>query len=216
MLFVLNDYYQGNMYIIACIIYLLAIIVSFTLHEFAHAYTAYKCGDPTPKHQGRLTFNPLAHIDPIGFICAALFYVGWAKPVQVNPNNFKNYKRDMSLVSVMGVITNFVIAFISYGLFSVLSLINSTNQFLKYVIMFFDLLFSLNVTLAVFNFLPIPPLDGFNFLDSMTRHDNKFVNFMRKYGFWILMIILIVFSNFLTTLIAIVSVPIVLFWGLIL
>lgn len=216
MLFVLSQFYQGKDFVIACVLYLLAMVVSFTLHEYAHAYTAYKCGDPTPKLQGRLTLNPLSHIDPLGFICTALFYVGWAKPVQVNPLNFKHYKRDMALVSVMGVITNLIVAFLSCGLYMLLLAFgNFANYFIIYLTIFFNLLFSLNVMLAVFNFLPVYPLDGFNFINALTKADNRFVNFLRQYGSWILIIILLLFSNFLTVIVDWVSTPIILFWRLI-
>ena len=216
MLFVLRQYYQGKEYIIACLLYLIAMVVSFTLHEFAHAYTAYKCGDNTPKYNGRLTLNPLAHIDPVGFIFTALFFVGWAKPVEVNPLNFKKYRKGMALTSLMGVVTNLIIAFVSCGIYMLIFRFgNLSNTFVLYVAIFFSVLFSLNVSLAVFNFLPIPPLDGFNFIDSVTSNENGFVNFMRKYGTWILLLIMVVFSDFLSIIISWVSMPIVLFWGLI-
>ena len=216
MLFVLRDYYDGNNYIIACVIYMLVMIVSFSLHEFAHAFTAYKCGDNTPKIHGRVTINPLAHIDPVGFIFAALFFVGWAKPVQVNPLNFKHYRKDMAKVSVAGVITNFILAFICYGVYAALISFGLYRyEFVRYLVMFFSLMYSLNCMLAVFNFLPFYPLDGFNFLDAITSKDNGFVNFLRKYGTWILLAILIIFSDFLSLLVGWVSFPIALFWGLI-
>lgn len=216
MLFVLSQYYQGKEYIIACLLYLLAMVVSFTLHEFAHAYTAYKCGDNTPKFQGRLTLNPIAHIDPIGFIFTALFFIGWAKPVEINPLNFKKYRKGMALTSVMGVITNLIIAFLSCGIYMlILRFGNLANNFIVYTAIFFNVLFTLNVSLAVFNFLPVPPLDGFNFINSITSNENGFVNFMKNYGQWILLIILLIFSDLLSIIIYWVSTPIVLFWGLI-
>jgi len=216
MLFVLRDFYQGKQYIIACLLYLLAMVVSFTLHEFAHAYTAYKCGDSTPKQQGRLTLNPMVHIDPLGFLCTALFFVGWAKPVEINPVNFKKYRRDMALVSIMGVVTNIIIAIVSCGAYMVIAKYgNLNNDFLMYLMVFFSVSFSLNCMLAVFNFLPVPPLDGFNFINSITSESNSFVNFMRKYGHWMLLIVLILFSDLLSILVGWVSTPIFKFWGLI-
>lgn len=216
MLFVLSEYYQGKDYVVACVIYMVALIFSFSLHEFAHAYTAYKCGDPTPKMQGRVTLNPLAHIDPLGLLCSALFYVGWAKPVQVNPINFKKYRKGMTLVSIAGVVMNFILAFISCGVYcAILRFSKGITTFGYYVFIFFFVMYSLNITLFVFNFLPVYPLDGFNFIDSLTKHDNKIVNFLRKYGQYILIVVLLVFSDFLTDLIGIFSWPILAFWGLI-
>lgn len=216
MLFVLSEYYQGKDYIVACVIYMIALIFSFSLHEFAHAYVAYKCGDPTPKMQGRVTLNPLAHIDPLGLLCSALFFVGWAKPVQVNPINFKKYRKGMTLVSIAGVVTNFILAFLSCGIYSaILRFSNGITTFGYYMFIFFFVMYSLNITLFVFNFLPVYPLDGFNFIDSFTKHDNKVVNFLRKYGQYILIAILLIFNDFLTTLIGIFSFPISAFWGLI-
>ena len=90
--------------------YFFAVIIAFSLHEFAHASVAFKLGDPTPKALGRLTLNPIKHLDPFGFIGLIFFGFGWAKPVAVNPLNFKHYRRDMFLVSVSGVITNVILA----------------------------------------------------------------------------------------------------------
>lgn len=216
MLFVLREYYQGKDYVVACVIYMVALILSFTLHEFAHAFVAYKSGDETPRIMGRVSLNPLVHIDPIGLLCAAVFFVGWAKPVQVNPLNFKKYKKGMALVSSAGVITNFIIAFICYGIYAcIFHFATALSDFVLYCLMFLSVMYSLNITLCVFNFLPIYPLDGFNLLASLTKPGNKFVDFMRNYGQWILILLLVVFDKFLPALISYVGFPIRAFWGLI-
>lgn len=216
MLFVLKDYYQGTDYVAACIIYLLALVLSFTLHEFAHAFVAYKCGDDTPKIMGRVTLNPLAHIDPIGLICAALFFVGWAKPVQVNPLNFKKYRKGMTLTSIAGVVMNFIVAFLSCGVYCCIAKYTTGFSTLgAYCFIFVFILFSLNISLGVFNFLPFYPLDGFNFINSFTKESNKVVRFLQKYGQWILIALLLFFSDYLSILIGWISYPMILFWGLI-
>ena len=214
MLIYLSQMYQGKDFIVAGVIYVIALVVSFTLHEFAHAFVAYKCGDDTPKYMGRVTLNPLAHIDPLGFIFSMLFFIGWAKPVEVNPIKFKHYRKDMALVSSAGVITNFIIAFFSCGIYmAIVKFSSAQNLFLSYLTIFFLVLYSLNIGLAVFNFLPVYPLDGYNFLNSLTKQGNKFMEFMRAYGQVILLVIMIACSSFLSKLIGIVSYPILLFWG---
>ena len=104
--------YNGIMYdLIELLASFLAVVVVLTLHEFAHAFVAYKCGDPTPKYTGRLSLNPLRHFDLVGLICFTLVGFGWAKPVQVNPGNFKNYRLGMGLTACAGVLANFLSAF---------------------------------------------------------------------------------------------------------
>lgn len=180
--------------IIALIVgYMVALLIGFSAHEFSHAFVAYKCGDPTAKALGRLSLNPFRHIDPIGFMCLILFGFGWAKPVEVNPLHFKHYKRDMAFVSLAGVAMNLLLAFIFSGVyyFSLQYLISSTNLFINFLNYFLSYSIVLNISLLVFNLIPIYPLDGFNFIASLTSYDNKFVMFMRRYGSYILLILLI-------------------------
>ncbi len=216
---VLFGHLHGNDFLIASLAYVLVLIISFTLHEFAHAFVAYKNGDYTPKAQGRLTLNPLAHIDPIGFICAALFCFGWAKPVQTNPMRYRKYRKGLVTVSIAGVIVNFVLAFFACGCYLLFArYVAITNYFLLFVLMFFYTMFSLNISLFVFNLLPIAPLDGFNLISAVTKYGNKFVEFMARYGSLILLGILLFGNLFggslLGQLIEWISWPIIRFWGL--
>lgn len=211
---------KGTDFLIASLAYLIVLLLSFTLHEWAHAYAAYSNGDYTPKAAGRLTINPLAHIDPIGFLCSALFCFGWAKPVPVNPTRFRKYRKGMVLTSIAGVTMNLLLAFVACGaymLFTKNVVIN--NYFLLFVQMLFYTMFSLNISLFVFNLLPIAPLDGFNFIAAITSYGNKFVQFMARYGFIILLALLIIGDfaggSLLARLVYWISYPIVHFWGLI-
>ncbi len=181
--------------------YIFAIVISFGLHEFAHAFCAYKLGDPTPKAMGRLTINPLKHLDPFGLFAFLFIGFGWAKPVEVNPLNFKKYKRDMFLVSIAGVLTNLILAFVFSGIFffffnnvatyTPAGELYYSNSLLYFVHYFLELSVSLNIALLVFNLIPVYPLDGFNAIRALTRPNNGFVNFMFKYGSLIMLLIII-------------------------
>ena len=207
---------QGPYVVSAGLAIILVLVLSLSLHEFGHAFAAYKQGDLTPKVNGRVTLNPLAHIDPIGFICCCFFCFGWAKPVEVNSFNFRNYKKGMVLTSIAGVIVNLILAVVGCGLYFVclrfLPITSGLNAFVAY---FFYYLYILNIGLFIFNLLPICPLDGFNCIAAVTKYDNKFVNFMRKYGSIILILILIFGDVLLIRLLSWVAWPIETLWGLI-
>ena len=175
------------------IAYFIAIVVAFSAHEFSHAFVAYKCGDPTSKSFGRVSLNPFKHIDPMGMLCFLIIGFGWAKPVQINPMRFKHYKRDMAFVSLAGVFTNIVLAFIFSGVyfFTFTSLVGATNAFLVFVNYLLVYLITINIALCVFNLLPIYPLDGFNFLSVFMKPTNKFLQFMVRYGSIIMLILII-------------------------
>lgn len=147
-----------------------AVLLALTLHEFAHGFVAYKLGDHTAYWSGRLTLNPLKHLDPFGALCMVFFHFGWAKPVPIDLRNFKNPRRDFALCSLAGPLTNIVLAFLSaffYLLFfSVYKTIVVSVQdtfiinFTYYIALFFLLFHQINLGLGIFNLLPIPPFDG--------------------------------------------------------
>lgn len=172
---------------------IVAVIFVFTPHEFAHAYVAYKCGDPTAKMRGKMTLNPIKHFDPVGFVLCAVAGFGWAKPVPINPYNFKNYRKGMFLTAVAGVITNYIIAFIGYLLWLVVALyfpITSGTYYLYlFLNEFFLDLFVFNLGVFIFNLLPLFPLDGFRVLEALTRQVNPVQRFLRTYGQYILIIL---------------------------
>lgn len=137
------------------------ILIAIVCHEFAHGFMAYILGDNTAKDNGRLTLNPIKHIDPVGFICMLIFRFGWAKPVPINPNNFKKRKRDTFLVSIAGIATNFVIA----TLVAVIVVYLPISNVYLYNILLITMMY--NIMLGVFNILPFPPLDGSKMLASL-------------------------------------------------
>ena len=145
--------------------YLLFIIpimlVSLPFHELAHGLTAYALGDPTAKRAGRLTMNPLAHLDPIGSVCLLLFQFGWAKPVPVNPNLMKDRKAGFAITALAGPVSNMVLAFFFACIFKVMLLtIGDTSVTVEAVYKMLSMFVEVNVGLAIFNLIPIPPLDG--------------------------------------------------------
>ncbi len=168
-----------------------AIIIGLTVHEWAHAFAADKLGDPTAKNLGRMTLNPFAHIDLFGFLCLLVVGFGWAKPVPVNPRNFKNYRRDDIIVSLAGIAMNLVVAFFATILFyfGVYRWNLGSNE-VFYTI--FLSIVTINLSLAVFNLLPIYPLDGSHVFESLfMRYIPKFFMFLRQYGQYILIALLV-------------------------
>ena len=171
---------------------LLAVAVVLTMHEFAHAFIAYKCGDPTPKFAGRLSLNPLRHFDMLGLVLFAFAGFGWAKPVPINPNNFRHYKRGLTFTAIAGVVTNYLSAFIFYPLMLiVISYVQTPlialDSFLYY---FFLFLYSYSLAFCVFNLIPLPPLDGWRVVEAVNRKRGKVYRFFEQYGNIILLVLI--------------------------
>ena len=147
----------------------IAALIALTVHEYCHGYAAYKMGDDTAKNFGRLTLNPLKHLDVYGTICMILFHVGWAKPVPINSRNFKDPKKGFAITAAAGPLANLILAFISAFVYLlVLALVkditftskNFTYHLLSNLLLFIFVFHSVNVGLGLFNLLPIPPFDG--------------------------------------------------------
>jgi Zn-dependent protease len=136
------------------------VFCTLPLHEFAHAFVADKLGDDTARKNGRLTISPIAHISPLGALMIFLCGFGYAKPVPVRMRNFKNPKRDMALVALAGPLCNIIQAFVYLFLYSLITSFGFSNPAIAYVALFFFFAADVNIGLAVFNLLPIPPLDG--------------------------------------------------------
>ena len=214
--------------IIELISKILALMLVLPLHEFAHAFVAVKSGDPTPKLYNRYTINPLAHFDLLGLACFAFAGFGWAKPVPVNPNNFRNYKKGCFFVSIAGVTANYLTAFIIYPLLILTFFVPNFGYFDDVLQLSLRYVFNFSLAFSVFNLIPIYPLDGFRVVDVFSKRRSKIYKFLRYQGIYLLyfLFLLSIFSDItgvwqinilgylLSKVVGYVSMPITLFWGL--
>jgi len=196
-------------------IMIVAILVALTVHEWAHAFVAWKLGDDTARWAGRLTLNPLAHLDPVGAILFLLVGFGWAKPVPVDVRNFRHPVRDAALVAVAGPLSNLILAFLAAAILTVVPIdvavlgggagLDAASAARNIAGMFLVYSLRLNLALMAFNLLPIPPLDGSNILRLFIPWQlrDRYEEFMR-YGPWILLGVIVV-ESFL-------NVPILSWW----
>ena len=180
--------------ILGLISLLMALFVAIPFHEFAHAYVAKKQGDYTAVAYKRCTPRALAHFDWIGFLMMMFFGFGWAKPVPINKNNFKNGRKSQFLVSVAGIVMNLLLGSMFLFVYMLIFKIDGAfydKSYYGYMLeMFLVYSFSLNFGLAIFNLLPIYPFDGYNIIDSMCRYDNAYLRFAKRYSTIIFVILI--------------------------
>ena len=179
------------------IVYILPIyFISLTIHEYSHGLVAYKLGDPTAKDSGRLSLNPIRHIDPIGLIMMVLVRFGWAKPVPVNPTRFKcNMRLGMALTALAGPVSNLLLSliFMILGKGANLLGISTGNEFFFFANWILMTISVTNIDLAFFNLLPIPPLDGSRILNYFLPYRAQaFLDNLERYSFYILIGILLI------------------------
>ncbi|MCR8645698.1 site-2 protease family protein [Paenibacillus sp. N1-5-1-14] len=172
---------------------LLVLMISFSIHEFAHAYTATKFGDPTPRSMGRVTLNPRSHLDVFGTILFVIFGIGWAKPVLINPSKFKRRRLMSIIVSVAGPVSNLILSFVTLAvLFMMVKwgwISGWSTGAQEAMLVFIGYMVKLNLFLFIFNLIPIPPLDGYRILSDALplRISMK----LRPYEQWMFFIILL-------------------------
>ncbi|MBQ7452968.1 MAG: site-2 protease family protein [Clostridia bacterium] len=172
--------------------YISALLMALSMHEYAHAFVAYKNGDSTAKAQGRLTIKPFSHLDPIGSVCLVLFGYGWAKPVPVDSRNFGKPRRAGFLVAIAGVSMNVILAIVWALIYALLIAVFPqvlTNTGIYGIMLNYFLYYSvaINLVLAFFNILPVYPLDGFRVVETFSKPDNSYVMFMRVFGAYIML-----------------------------
>lgn len=197
------QFFQGKLFlpdlVLEFIALALVVLVALPVHEMAHGFAAYRLGDMTAKNMGRLTMNPFAHLDPFGTLMIFLFGFGYAKPVPVNPNRFRNPKAGMALTALAGPVSNLLMAVVSVGLYRIFALFVTSvlvDNILWLVLV--QVFAGINVGLAIFNLLPVPPLDGFRILSLVLP--NRWIYLVDRYeNYIIILVMFLIFTGVLST-----------------
>lgn len=190
-----------------------SLIVAITIHEFAHAKVADMLGDPTPGLQGRITLNPMAHLDLYGTLMLLFIGFGWGKPVQFDPFNLENPKRDAAIISFAGPLSNIILATIcSIFLYSLKIIGVEPTGFISFLIIILSVTISMNLMLAVFNLIPIHPLDGFKIVGGLLNEKQAREWYsMERMGFIFLLILIVPFGG--RSMLDLILTPILTFLG---
>lgn len=189
---------SGDVTVVIMLVIARAIVVFLCLpvHELCHGLAAYKLGDDTAKRMGRLSFNPIAHLDPIGTIMIFLFGIGYAKPVPINPLKFKDYRKGVALTALAGPLSNLVMAFVAAFVSAAVGYFFQTSAAAQLITLLFSLTASINISLAVFNLLPIPPLDGSRIL-GMILPDRLYEKYFRYERVIMVVLMVLLFTGVL-------------------
>lgn len=189
---------SGDVTVVIMLVIARAIVVFLCLpvHELCHGLAAYKLGDDTAKRMGRLSFNPIAHLDPIGTIMIFLFGIGYAKPVPINPLKFKDYRKGVALTALAGPLSNLVMAFVAAFVSAAVGYFFQTSAAAQLITLLFSLTASINISLAVFNLLPIPPLDGSRIL-GMILPDRLYEKYFRYERVIMIVLMVLLFTGVL-------------------
>lgn len=186
--FKMLDYSISQEFIFWILVAIPSILVASTVHEYAHAYSAFKLGDATAKAEGRLTLNPLKHIDPVGAIFMILFRFGWSKPVPINEYNFEKRELHTALVAFAGPLSNLILATATALLYQ----LAPTEGLVAYLLYNFA---TINIALAVFNLIPIPPLDGHKIVRALLPKNLRYYwELLEKYSIILILLIILPFS----------------------
>ena len=198
LLSLLRGYYVDLGTVAAQVISILFVILCILpLHELAHAWVANKLGDPTAKLEGRLTFNPLASVDPMGALALLLFGFGWAKPVPVDSRYFRKPKRDMAITALAGPVSNLLAAFVGAVLVAIMEAFSPYNGFTNFVYNVLWYYVVVNISLAVFNLIPMPPLDGSRIVAAFLS-DRVMYTYYRYQNLFVMVMFLLLLSGALS------------------
>ena len=185
----------------------IVLLTAIPIHEAAHAYVADKMGDPTGRYMGRLTLNPTAHFDLLGSIAMLVAGIGWAKPVPVNPNNFKDPKKGMAISAAAGPVSNLIVAAASLAIAKIIMYVGyefGVNTVLSTLFTIFNVMCSINISLAIFNLIPIPPFDGSRIFNYFLP-DKFYFKVMEYEQYIVIGLLIVLFTGILDVPLAVLS-----------